>query len=75
MEEKEFIDFMGKYFPSVQQLDEPLTLEQYKKLCSRYGKERVQAKLSDMENFKGLSDRHKSAYLTLKKWLERDEEK
>jgi len=74
-EEKEFIDFMGKYFPSVQQLDEPLKPEQYKNLCSRYGENRVMDKLTAMENRKDLLEKNKSAYKTVIKWIQRDEQK
>ncbi len=66
---------MGKYFPSVQQLDEPLKPEQYKNLCSRYGENRVKDKLTAMENRKDLLEKNKSAYKTVIKWIQRDEQK
>ena len=70
--EVEHGDYMNRFFPSVQKLKEPLTLDQFVKLCDEYGEEAVKDKLSAMENDKKLSAKYKSAYLTLRNWLKRD---
>lgn len=74
-EEVEFYAWMNQYLPTVQRLEEPLTMEQYRKACNEYGKKAVNDKLTDMENRKDLLEKNRSAYKTVIKWIQRDEQK
>lgn len=68
-EETKFNDLMLETFPHVQRMEQPLTLEQFKKLGSDYGKDDVLETLQRMENWKPLSKQNRSAYRTAQKWL------
>ena len=71
-EEVKFGDFMNRFYPSVQELKEPLKLDQFERLCKDYGEDAVKDKLTAMENNKNLLKKYKSANLTLIGWLKRD---
>ena len=63
-EEIKFNEWMKGTFPRVSKMDEPLTLEQYKKLEAAHGRESVTRILQAMNNNKHLARNDSSAYVT-----------
>ena len=67
--------WLRKELPSVARLEKQMTEEQYNIVIEKYGRERVDSKLKDMENYKPLTNKYKSVYDTLSKWLKMEDEK
>lgn len=68
--ELQFRERMKSRFPNVAKMDKKLTLEQYNSLLTEYPNEVILETLLEMENWKPLCVKNKSAYLTLNKWLQ-----
>lgn len=67
-----FMESLKKNYPSVMSMSQPLTYEQCSKLAADgYSSEQIRSILSQMENYKGLCSKYKSAYLTASNWLKR----
>ena len=69
---KEMIDFIASDLNEVQKLDKQLTLKEASALIDAYGLEMVMEKLEAMENYKGLTKKYKSVYLTINSWCKRN---
>ena len=67
--------WLRKELPSVARLEKQMTEDQYNRVVEKYGRERVDSKLKDMENYKPLTAKYKSVYDTLSKWLKMEDEK
>jgi uncharacterized protein YdaU (DUF1376 family) len=67
--------WLRKELPSVARLEKQMTEDQYNRVVEKYGRERVDNKLKDMENYKPLTAKYKSVYDTLSKWLKMEDEK
>ena len=52
-------------------MEKPLTGEQLEKLTSEFNPQSVRDVFDAMENFKGLTKKYKSTYLTARQWLNR----
>ena len=50
----------------------PLTYAQYKKVCTKYSREKIWETLDAMNNWKELNKKRRYAYKTLLVWLEKD---
>ena len=59
-------------FSNIKKMDEPLTAEQGELLIEKFGENRVKGILMQMENYKPLNKKNKSAYLTANNWLQRN---
>lgn len=59
-------------YASVCSMEQPLTVEQGDKLVEEFGEIEVNRILSNMENYKPLVKKNKSAYLTARNWLSKD---
>lgn len=59
---------------NVSGMDEPLTVEQGDKLISEFGESVVSETLLQMENYKPLRKKSKSANLTVRNWIKRNQE-
>lgn len=59
-------------FPSIKKMEEPLTVEQGELLIEKFGESSVKGILMQMENYKPLNKKNKSAYLTANNWLQRN---
>lgn len=67
--DKELSSILTRDLPSVRKMDRPMTQDEEERLVSQYGKQAVREVLMDMENWKPLRNKNKSAYLTALKWL------
>jgi uncharacterized protein YdaU (DUF1376 family) len=69
---KDILEFC-KGLPEVAHLEKPLTAAQAQLLCKEHPTTEVKDVLRDMENYKGLAKKYKSAFLTCTAWLRRRE--
>lgn len=74
-EEQDFHEKMKERFHNVMGMKEPLSLEQYHKLLSEFGKDVVVAKLEAMENYAPLRKNNLSANKTIRNWIRRESAK
>ena len=74
-EEQDFHEKMKERFPNVMAMKEPLSLEQYHKLLSEFGKDVVVDKLEAMENYAPLRKNNLSANKTIRNWIRRESTK
>lgn len=66
---KLFTDWILKYAPMVAKMEEPITIDQYKKLKEKgLSRDVLQEYLIKMHNWKPLLKKNRSAYLTLLNW-------
>lgn len=71
-EEQTFVDGMTATYPHVMKMQQPLTLKQYRELNAEYSSERIKEILVAMENYKQLTSKNRSAVLTIRNWIRRD---
>ena len=64
----EFYQGMKTEYPNVMSMQRPLTHTQYKKLVAKFGKERTDNTIRELENKPDSNTRYNSAYFTLLKW-------
>ena len=69
---KNFQEWIKKNTPRVNQLKEPITIDQFFKLKQKLSKETVQKLLTAMQNYKPLLTKSISAYLTILNWSKRE---
>lgn len=70
-----YIEKMKKRYPRVMKMEQPLTLEQAKKLKDRFDSDLIAKVLDDMENWKPLLKTKVSAYKTLSTWCQKELER
>lgn len=70
---KNFQVWLVKNAPRVNQMKDPLTIDEYLKLREKFNKETLCTLLLDMQNYKPLLTKSVSAYLTILKWNRREE--
>lgn len=70
---KNFQVWLGNNAPRVNQLKEPLTIDQYLKLRKKLEKDVLCNLLTSMQNYKPLLTKSISAYLTILKWSKNEE--
>lgn len=64
-----FVQWLAEFAKSVTKMAEPITLKQYRKIREELtNKELVKNTLTRMHNWKELTKKNTSAYLTLRKW-------
>lgn len=71
-EEETFIKKMKEKFPRIMRMEQPLTLEQAKKLKGKYDSDLIYKIMSEMENWKPLLKNRVSANLTINEWCQRE---
>lgn len=71
----EFQKWIKENTPDVAKLPRPFTRDQYQEIITLFGENEVYRILEAMDNYKPLLKNNKSAFLTAKKWLEKDKEK
>jgi hypothetical protein len=72
---KKFNNWLSEHTPRVLELKHKITIEQYQKLKSAYpDMKQPVATLKAMHNFKPLTKNYVDAYLTLVKWMKKDEQ-
>lgn len=64
---------MTATYPHVMKMQQPLTLQQYQELSGEYSAEKIKDVLVAMENYKQLTQKNRSAALTLRNWIKRAE--
>ena len=64
-----FVDWTVKHTPSINQMEEPFTIEQYFELRKSYRSRQITDMCEKMHNNNGLTKKYKSAFLTLKNWI------
>lgn len=69
---KNFQAWMGKHAPRVNQMKEPLTIDEYLKLRIKFNKETLCNLLLAMQNYKPLLSKSVSANLTILNWSKRE---
>lgn len=74
-EEIQYEEKMKEMFPRIMKMEQPLTLDQAKKLKDKFDKDLIARIMDDMENNKNLLKRYVSAYKTIKNWCERQLER
>lgn len=67
--------WITKNAPRVNKMDSPLTNEQCEQLVAKYTKEQLKEVLIEMDNWKPLLRKNKSAFHTLNKWMGLREER
>lgn len=67
--EANYNKYMANNYPLVQKMREPLTYEQFLKLCEHYERDAIYNVLTDMNNWAELRKKRVSAYQTALKWL------
>lgn len=67
-----FNDWMKDNTPNVLKLSSQMTEEQFNKLRAKYDFEQMSYILLQMENYKGLSKKYTSVYLTFNNWAKRE---
>lgn len=70
--EIEFYKAMENNCPTLLKMKQPITYEQLCLLEKTYPRKKVLGIFTAMENYVDLTKKHKSAYLTAKTWLNRD---
>ncbi len=68
----EFNHWVTKNTPRINQLKEPLTIDQYFRLREKIPKETLRSVLTAMQNRGDLLKKYVSAYLTIKNWSNRE---
>jgi hypothetical protein len=68
---KAFQEWVLTNTPSVAKMKEPIRLDQYLRLRSDYSKELVKEILEEMHNWKPLTRKNNSAYLTVRRWADK----
>jgi hypothetical protein len=71
-EEKEYQEKMREKFPRIMKMEQPLTLEQAKKLKEKYDRDMLKQIMQEMENWKPLLTKSVSAYRTIINWCNRE---
>jgi len=72
---KKFNNWLEQHAPRVLQLKTKISIEQFKKLKTKYPDMKTPAKtLKAMHNYKPLTKNYVDAYLTLTKWIQKDEQ-
>ena len=71
-EEKAFEEKMKQRFPRIMKMEQPLTIEQAKKLKEKYDGDLLLKIMNDMENYKPLIHKSVSAYKTIINWCNRE---
>jgi len=66
--------YVKEKFSRVTKLEKQLTYEECEKLLSKYPREKIASVLMSMENYKKITDKV-SVYLTILKWIEKDNTK
>lgn len=75
-EEQIYEEKMKEMFPQIMKMDQPLTLEQGKKLKERFkDDDLIRNIMYEMENWRDLTKKCRSAYLTIINWCQRRLEK
>ena len=74
-EEKKFMEWMRTDYPHVAKMEQPLTLQQFRQLKEGRSTEVVTAILIEMDNYKPLTRKNRSAYRTALNWLQRKEDR
>ena len=69
------INYIKNELENVSSLKKQLTEDQALKILSEYSKSEIHQTLLEMENFKPLSRKYISVYLTLQNWLKRNRRK
>ena len=69
-EEAQLREYMQAFCPHLCEMEDPLTLDEFRRLRDEFGKERVRQVLTAMENRPGLERR--SVYVTARDWLGRE---
>ena len=72
LKEETYIHPICSDLKNVSAMDEPLTVEQGDKLISEFGESVVSETLLQMENYKPLRKKSKSANLTVRNWIKRN---
>jgi len=70
---KKFNDWLSKNAPRVQQMKQPLTIDEYSKLRAKLSKGTLSKLLIAMQNRADLLKKYVSAYLTILNWSTREE--
>lgn len=70
-----YMEKMRKRYPRIMRMEQPLTLEQAKKLKERFDRDLIAKVLDDMENWKPLLKTKVSAYRTLSTWCQKELER
>lgn len=71
---QKWISWIKENAPDINKLSEPLTIDQLMKLRESESVEMIQAVMVQMHNYKALTKKYKSTYLTLKNWIKREKE-
>lgn len=71
-ESQTFIVKMKERFPRIMRMEQPLTLEQAKKLKEDFDKDLLTKVMFDLENYKPLLKKYVSAYKTLRNWCQNE---
>jgi hypothetical protein len=66
-----FKKWLSENAPRVEQLKQPFTEQEYTKIFAKWKREEVLTILVEMHNYKPLTKKNISAYLTADKWLQR----
>lgn len=74
-EERNYVIKMRERYPRVMRMEQPLTLEQAKKLKEKYDDDLIRKILDDMENWKPLLKKSVSAYRTIINWCNRERDR
>ena len=74
-EEKRYVDKMREMFPRIMRMEQPLTLEQAKKLKAKFDEDLLLKVMHEMENWKPLIKNKVSAYMTINNWCNRENDK
>lgn len=74
-EELTYIEKMKERFPRIMRLDQPLTLEQAKKLKEKYDRDLLAKVMQDLEYYKPLHKKYVSAYYVINKWCQMELER
>ena len=74
-EEKKYIEGMKRMYPRLMRMDQPLTLEQARKLKERFGEDMLRDVMEQMENWKPLTSKRVSAYRTIIDWCNKETER
>ena len=74
-DEEIYIEKMKLKFPRIMRMEQPLTMDQAKKLKERFGGDLLRKVMQDMENWNPLTKKNVSAYKTIIKWCEMELER
>ena len=74
-EEKEYQEKMREKFPRIMKMEQPLTLEEAKKLKGKYDSDMLKQIMYEMENWKPLLTKSVSAYRTIINWCNREKDR